>query len=429
LFVERILALVAARSFPAYAALVGTYLLFRAGSFTNIPGRLTDTPTYERVTHLALWDWHFYAGERGFTVPLFFKIFTTSESRALAQLVFSMAAWLVLAAAVARCFETTWLRPVAFAAVLAFSLTTEVILWDTLILSESLTFSLGALLLAAWIKLIRAPQRLWAGAALVLSTLWAFARDTNAYVLLMVALLVALTLFRPDHRRLKLTLVAGCCAIFLLGYASADVGRRWLQPMRDVVAHRVLPNPGLRGYFVARGLDVGGNWPQSTWMTERSRGVYGRYLLSHPGYALAQPFRGHQDAPSSSPANASSLLDPAIGPYNDNAGHRFLPLPRLLERALFPRGVAALCALLAAVIAGVAIVTRLRGAAFIWLVPIGVLVTTYPHLLVVWHQSGIEVDRHALEAALLLRLGILLQLALLADRLVSRHRQPDHVAT
>jgi Kef-type K+ transport system membrane component KefB len=92
----------------------------------------------------------------------------------------------------------------------------------------------------------------------------------------------------------------------------------------------------------------------------------------------------------------------------------------------FPRGIGLVCVLIVIVLAGAALVARRFGPERSWLVPIGLLLTTYPHLLVVWHQSGIEVDRHALEAALLLRLGLLLLAAFAIDRaLAGRERLAD----
>jgi hypothetical protein len=402
-----------------YAGLVGLYVLFRAGSFTNMPDRVTDTPSYESVAHHALWDWRFWAGPRGFTVPLFFKVFQSSEARAVAQLVFSVAAWLVLAAVVARCLRTPWVRPVAFALVLGVSLTTEVILWDTLLVSESITLAVTALLLAAGIMLVRSPRGRWLAVVLGLSVLWAFARDTNAYVLLVVAALVALTLVRPERRRLKGVLVVGLCAVFLLDYGSAEAGKRWLQPMIDIVDHRVLNDQAMERYFVARGFDTTSNWPAGSWVRDRARGVYAGYLVSHPEYALITPLSGRQNTLWTSPSNAGSLIDPSMATYNDNASHRFLPLPRAAEEVFFPRGVALVCALIAIVLAGAGFVARRFGWERIWLVPLAILLTTYPHFLVVWHQSGIEVDRHALEAALLLRVAILLLAVFVVDRALS----------
>jgi hypothetical protein len=406
-----------------YGGLAAVYAFFRVGSFTNVPDRVTDTPSYERVAHLALWNWRFYAGERGFTVPLFYKIFQSPESRIVAQLVFSTIAWLVLAAVVARCIEYRRLRPVTFAVVLAFSLTTEVILWDTLLLSESVTFALCALLVAAWIAFVRSPRPLWVAAVLVLSLLWAFARDTNAYVLVVVGALVAITLVRPEHRRLKLVLALGCCAIFLLDYGSVQAGKRWLQPMVDVVDHRVLATPSLERYFVAHGFDPKTNWPLGSWIRDSSQGVYARYLLTHPGHTLFQPFHGRQQALYSTAGNAASLIDPNLSIYNDNASDRFRPLPARLEPILFPRGVVLVCVLLAVLLASGAAVARLAGPKSFWLVPLGIVLTTYPHFLIAWHQSGVEVDRHAFEAALLLRLaGFLLALFVLDRALVATSR-------
>ena len=394
-----------------YAAIAAVYALFRVGSFTNIPDRLTDTPTYESVAHLAPWNWRFYAGERGFTIPLFFKIVQSSESRIVVQLAFSTVAWIVFAAVVARCIQTSWFRPVVFAVILALSLTTEVILWDTLLLSESMTFALLALLLAAWITLVRSPRPRWAAAVLVLSLLWVFARDTNAYVLLVVGVLVGLTLVLPDHRRLKVVLAIGCCTIFLLDYGAAQADKRWLQPMIDVIGHRVLATPPMKTYFVARGFDPNTNWPIGSWIRDRSQGVYASFLVTHPGYTLAAPFHGTQEALYSTRDNAASLIDPNLKIYDDNSNHRFLPLPKRLEPILFPSGIPLVCVLLGLTLVAAVLVARYAGASPVWAVPIAILLTTYPHYLVAWHQSGVEVDRHAFEAALLLRIaGFLLAL-------------------
>jgi hypothetical protein len=419
---ERLLALVAARTFPLYAALTALYVLFRAGSFSNIPTRLTDTASYEQVASLPLWRWRFYTGQRGFTLPLLYKLFAGGEARTVAQLVISILAWLVLAGTVARCVRHSVVRPVAFAAVLIFSLTTEVILWDTLELSESLTFSLTALLVAAWLAVVRRPTWTRVVLVLVVALLWSFARDTNAYILLLVGVIAALTLLDRSWRTRKAALAVGCVAIGLATVGSANAGHRWVQPLRDVVVHRVLTHPALRSYFVAHGLDARTNWTDGPWFHHRARGVYVGYLLRHPGYLLAAPLSGRQEALYSTPDNADSLLDPSTKSYDNDASHRFLPLPRVLERVAFPRGVALLCLLVALVVAAAAVLAWRGLAEAVWLVPGVILLSTYPHLLVVWHLSGVEVDRHALEAALLLRLALLLLVLLCLDVLVSPRR-------
>ncbi|MGH3000794.1 MAG: hypothetical protein ACRDNM_15985, partial [Gaiellaceae bacterium] len=60
----RALAAVRTSSFALYSGIGLVYALFRFGSYTYMPDRVTDTPTYEHVAHLALWNWRFYVGER-----------------------------------------------------------------------------------------------------------------------------------------------------------------------------------------------------------------------------------------------------------------------------------------------------------------------------------------------------------------------------
>ena len=404
-----------------YGALTVLYVLLRVGSFTNIADRVTDTASYEQVARLSIFSTGFWAGQRGFTVPLFYKLVTGSEARIVAQLVISTIAWLLLAAVVARSVRTRWLGPVAFAVILGFGATTEVVLWDTLLLSESLTFALTALLVAAWIMLVQHPRTGWAAAVLVLSLLWAFARDTNAEVLLVVGVLVALTAVRPAHRPLKLVLAVGCCAIFALDYGSSEAGTRWLQPLRDVVAHRIVTHDSPRTYFESHGMPAQVTLAQDDWIRRHGRSTYLGFLLSHPGYALFAPFHGHQLTPASSSRSVASLLEPEILTYNDNATKRFFPLPRAAEDVLFLRGVPAVAAWIGLTLAFAIVAAVLAGVTAVELVPLAILLTTYPHYLFAWHLSGLEVDRHAFGAALMLRLSLFLLAAYSLDALLVRY--------
>ena len=409
----------------AYGVLAALYVLIRAGSSTYIADRVTDTVTYEQVAHLSLFGTGFYTGQRGFTIPLFYKLFTTSDSRMVAQMVISTIAWMLLAAAVAHSVRTRWLGPVVFGVVLGFSATTEVVLWDTLLLSESITFALTALLVAAWIMLVQHPGKGWAAAVLTLSLLWAFARDTNAEVLLVVGILVALTLVNPARRRLKVVLAVGCIVIFALDYGSAEAGKRWLQPFKDVVTYRVMSTDSLRAYFESHGLPAQAGPAQTAWIEHDGRRVYLEYLLGHPAYALGAPFHGRQATPASSPRSIAAMLEPEILTYNDNASRRFFPLPTFAEKILFLRGVPAVLAWIAATLALALLSALLAGGTTVELVPLAILVTTYPHYLLVWHTSGLEVDRHAMGAALLLRLSLFLLAAYSIDALLVKY--PVHL--
>jgi hypothetical protein len=421
--VDRALEGLAAPMLPIYAVLAGAYIALRAGGFSNIAVRVTDTPSYEETAGHPLWSVGFLGGTRPLTVPLLYKVVQSDDARIVAYVAISTACWLVLAAVVARSIRHPVVRPLAFATVLAFGLIRELTLWDGILLSESLTFALLALVLAGWLALVRRPTPLRAALALVATFFWVFARDTNAYVVLALAALIALSLVDARRRRLKLALVAGCAAIFAASFASAEAGQRWLLPVHDIVFRRVLETPDMKRYFAEQGHPVVGNWTLEPWL-ERARGVYAGYLIRHPAYTLTAPFHGRQEALYSTPDNRTALLDPDLGLYWVNQGAGFMRPPSVLSRIFFPRGVTVLLVLLGGAVAlALLVAARWPPPPAVWLVPAAIVLLTYPHLLAVWHFSGYEVDRHAFEAALLLRFAVLLLLIFTLDHLLVRDHQ------
>ena len=397
---RRLLTLLGRPEAAFYLGVVGLYLFVRAGSFAYTPVRVTDTPTYEQVSVVSLLSADFWAGARPFTLPMLWKLFGDDHVRIVAHLALSIGAWVALAAAVATATRQKLVRRLAFSLVLLFSATTEIILWDPLLLSESVSLSLSALLVAAWIWFVRVPGWPTVAAVLVATLVWAFVRDSHAYVILFVAVAVLASLAFRSGKSHKAALAAGSVVIALLSMASANEGFRWYQPMRDILLNRVAADRGMEGYFEAR---LGPNWRDAD-----ARRVYARYLLAHPAYTFGDPFFGSQTTPFSSTDSASALLDPDLRIYNDNAADRAVPLPAFVDDVAFVHGkrrVLVLIFFIAAVAAAVAF--RLR-ASRVWIVPVVILISTIPHGLVAYHLSGLEVDRHALEAAVLLRLGALI---------------------
>jgi hypothetical protein len=404
------------RTIAVYSAIAVAYVLARLGSFTAIPSRVSDTPGYERTAHAAFFSWHFFAGERPFTLPLVYRLLGGDHERIAAQLVLSTVCWLILAWAVSRSLNWQQLRPWAALLVLLFSLTTPVVMWDTVLLSESVTISLSALAVALALLLVRRPSW-WLVAALVATVgLWVFARDSNAYVAACVGVVAALTAFRPGFRREKAAVALGCLAFAVAGIQSADHGSRWWAPMWDVWTQRIEPSPAKKAYFDKRAH--GRNW-----FNAEARTIYADYLLSHPAYALAQPFHGTQKLSVSSMSNLQSVLAPDLSAYNDNAVHRIAPLPSSVSRLVWLDGTLLVLGALGVVLLAALHLAKRRSAA--WIVPIVLIVTTYPASLVAWHMSGQEVDRHALGGAFGLRLGILLLALLLVDALRSSSVAPD----
>jgi hypothetical protein len=404
------------RALALYAGAAVAYGLARLGSFTGIPSRVSDTPGYERTAHAAIFSWRFFAGERPFTVPLLYRAVGGDHGRIVAQLVFSTVCWLVLAWAVSRSLKWQRMRPWAALLVLLFSLTAPVIMWDTVLLSESVTISLFALAVALALLVVQRPTWWLVGGFVATIGLWVFARDSNAYVAACVAVAAALMAIRPGFRREKAAVALGCLAFAGAGYASANHGGRWWAPMWDVWTQRIEPSPQKKAYFAARAHG-------KNWFDDQARTIYADYLLSHPAYALTQPFHGTQKLSVSSTSNLASVLAPDLTAYNDNAVHRVAPLPTSVGRIIWLDGAVLVLAALGVVLLAAFHLARGRNPA--WIVPLVLIVTTYPASLVAWHMSGQEVDRHAIGGALGLRFGILLLALLLVDALRSSSVAPD----
>lgn len=98
-------------------------------------------------------------------VPLFYALLPNDGARVVAQALVSTAAWLMLAFAVRSVVRHRALQFAGFVVVLLFGASSGVTNWDVAILSESITLSLAAAALAAWLRRSVRPTGLNAAAA------------------------------------------------------------------------------------------------------------------------------------------------------------------------------------------------------------------------------------------------------------------------
>jgi hypothetical protein len=250
------------RADPRASILALGYIALRVFAARRIAtGIYPDSSAYERIASSPFASGSFFRGTKPWGVPLLYKVLpgATDVSAPVAQLGISIAAWLVLAVAVSRCVSGRRTRGAALAAVLPFSLSSSIGLWDGDLLSESLSLSLMALLVAGLLTLARRPTVLVAVAAGAAAALWASTRDTNAYVVVLLAPLAGAAIWRAGRLHFALVvavafLAAGGAAIA----ASASTARSELLLM-DIVDERVLEQPAAQAFFVARGLPVRSN--------------------------------------------------------------------------------------------------------------------------------------------------------------------------
>ncbi len=414
-----------------------------------------DTASYAQVAEKPLTSLQFWAGERPFTLPLLFKLagmnsqnFTAPPAKTLVaglQAWISILCWTVLGLVVARRMRRRWLGWAAFGLVLAFSLVYDVSKWDRLMLSESLSISLLALLLAGWIGLLELRGRslrgyLVTGAVVLTSIFYSFTRDANPYFVLIGATVFAAAAF---FRRFRLShaytlIYLGSAILLVLAQnASINTGSRWQVFIYDHLAYRIIPNPAALQYFTDAGLPVSDQLlqipgmrgyvyqallmndpsmePVRQWVNTLGKQTYAGYLLSHLRATLRQPLGA-----------AAQLLDGTLAYGDPNHNQLFPNFPAALQALtnfLFPilplpYYAAAYAAMLG--LTGWALLRGWRSTA--WWVAAVMLASMYPLMFLSWHGDPMEIERHALQVAIQFRLVFWLVLILGLDQAAASRR-------
>jgi hypothetical protein len=352
----------------------------------------------------------------------------------------STLAWLSLAWVFSRSLKDNMVKTTAFAMLLGFSLAASIQGWNHIIQSESLSISLMALLLAIWISLLQRWRWAKFAALILLLAWWIGTRETNIYLGLMVAVILALLGTFKKRQRFYW---AVSTFLVLFGFLNLQLSEvptlpRWLYPLTNTLLNRILPNEEFLSYFRARGLDTplelmalsGGlansgdfavyNDPAlasvEDWLYRKGKDTYIRFLIDHPRYTLTAPWQDMR----------TSLASNEIASYTPGGFRQFATW--LFEELFFPRSLGMLAMLAVAALAGIPRANTWRAGPVFWLVFV-VLVLFIPHFYLAWHGDAAEVSRHAIQASIQLRLSLWLLLFLALDTIMvqdhgirTRHR-------
>jgi hypothetical protein len=396
------------------------------------PRGMDDTTAYLRISNQPLLDVDFWGSSRPFVFPLLLKIAHQDFATAAAlQLGFSILAWTLLALSVAVSFRNLGLSLPAFGLILAFSLVRPLAGWDFTMLTESLSVSWFVLFLAAGLWLLRQWRTERVAAVIVAGFFLAFTRDTNAYLLLMLAGLLSLAAVFRWARPGVLILSLAFVGVFLLNNADADLGHRWVFPFLNVVGRRVLPNTQAVDFFEANcGMPVTPalmqlegefangqdrafyNSPDladfRAWTYQKGKTCYMLWLALNPMQSGGEAFEEF----------GPLIAFPGVDDYFTRS--YVSVLPDSVERVLYPDrfilwiwAAVTLAAILAALLG--AWRTNPLWAAFILLV-----IPVFPHLFITWHGDAMAPARHALSVGLELYLSAWLFVLLLVDQILIR---------
>jgi len=355
-----------------------------------------------------------------------------------AQTAFSALAWLTLAWIFSRFVQSGWLKIALIFVILGCSLTPAVQMWNHIIQSEALSISLMVLILAVWGLLLWNWRWKTLFILLFLLAWWIGVRETNVYLGLIIAGMLALVgLFYKQHRFYwVVSALLIWFSLLNLQISEMPTLPRWLYPLTNTLLHRILPEEQFIQYFEMRGMPVtpellalSGGYANSEgfavfnngalddmerWLYKRGKDVYIHFLLDHPVYTLLSPWQ-----------NVGALLAP--DDLQSYAPQKYTPqLAWLFGSLVYPGSLwlvafLALAALIAALTADPG-----RVPSVFWLVA-GFLLLFFPHFYLVWHGDAAEVGRHAIQASIQVRLGLWLCLLLSLDTIYgyglrTRHR-------
>lgn len=387
-------------------------LIVRAAASLGRPiARFPDSEGYESLQLVGEID-------RMWPVPLMYSLVQSDSARVLLQIAIGSAAWIWLGVVVSRI--TRWPR-IAFMLILCVGLSPEIIRYDVTILSESLGISFAIWAFAMSLQLLTSPtRRIW----LIWFVAMGFCAMTRPTHLLIPAVAVLPHVVRfivSKGRRISLSAVA-LCVLLVVGAVQAQANSSTSHlNFYTVLAERVIVDNERYQWFVDRGMpDVQGareafgydypaDLPQEVanivqlplgqhppklmrvggaslaqWVTQDGWKTYVRYVVTHP---------------TDTASRLTSLTGPTLSPPNGD----FLPLDNGPMLPAFMFGSWQLWSVL--YLAGTTLMflrlsTRRLAQLFISFGVILVLMYAASTL-----TSGIEHPRHAVTAAVMLRVA------------------------
>lgn len=420
-YASLLLSLFMASSYAAYI-----WLRVRHIIRIKAPREFYDTIEFFDIASRPLGSSSFWVTTRPPVTPLFFRWLELDPARIVAvQLWISILSWGILALVFALVVRSFWLKPLAFVFVLAFSLTQNVILWDSLLLGDSMAVSFLALFIAAGLWL-SAKWEIYRFVLLaVTAVLLAFVRDTYAYLLLMGgAGLLVLLFFTPRWKHIAA--VSGLfLALFLAVNTLSTLGMRWYMPFMMTMGLRILPNPEYVAYFAARGMPVtdalmerAGKPIQADdiamyydpdlegfrqWVRAHGHREFIRFLWFFKADTLQNPLR-----------EADSIFNPDIY-YYAATGYRPILADVRLNELLFPARFGLIASLLANALGLILLYPAFHYRQALWTIPLTLVLFSYPQAVLIWNADANDIARHSVYHVIMLRLGFWMLVLFTAD--------------
>ncbi len=230
---------------------------------TGFPASFPDSSSYVDVAESGLLSWDFWFGRRPPTYPLLIWLLGPSPRAVIvAQTLIAIASWTWLASTVWTMVRSRWVAAATVAVLLLVAIESRWLVWNTALLTESLSASLAVAGVAAWWRWWAEPSTFRTVAASAITVAWMLLRDSNAVALLAVVVPAFVVLIRMERRRTsdrrRLLAIAFTAMIVVGGYSvtAQVVSNRGETSFHNNVSLRYLTDAEMSAWMEARGMPL-----------------------------------------------------------------------------------------------------------------------------------------------------------------------------
>jgi hypothetical protein len=276
-----------------------------------------DTDSYVESSQVPLFSSEMMTGRRLLSTNLIYKVLEPKEGYQILvngsvethrrqfqpgferivflQLFLSMVGWGFLAWTVAEYIKNPIMKVLAAVIILLFDFTPQIADWDSILMSESLGFSLFAIQLAVMIRVVFKIYRqeekhlsLWVFIWAAVFFVWTFLRDTNLFASLITAGMIGMLFFAARFRndkRLR-ALVVFITAIFLIGLFTSSKSTRSQVQMVNIYKDDLLRSEAAIRTLNELGMPTPYSPEYNQWFEENASTALLKFMFIHPGYPL-----------------------------------------------------------------------------------------------------------------------------------------------
>lgn len=274
-----------------------------------------DTISYVEASHVPLFSSEMMTGRRLLSTNLIYKILEPKDGYeiiangsietthrvfqpgfdriAILQTILSIAGWGLLAFFISEHLKTPYMKVISVIAIILFAFTPQMADWDSILMSESLTFSLFALQLAFLIKIAftiyKDPNSNiipYLAAWAVTYFVWTFLRDTNLFASFVIIGMTGGLLFSIRYRKNKflISTLIFVTTILVIGLFTSGNSTRSLVQIVNIYNDDLLDSPARVATLSKLGMPDPASAEYNAWFKEKSTTTLIRFMLIHPGY-------------------------------------------------------------------------------------------------------------------------------------------------